>query len=131
MKHMHVAAALIIKDRTVFAAQRNGRGELAYRWEFPGGKLEPGESAEQALVREITEELSVDILIDRYLMTVEHAYRTFSLTMDAYLCFISEGEPMLSEHLDGRWLSPEHLFSVDWAEADVPIVHALKAFWEQ
>jgi 8-oxo-dGTP diphosphatase len=123
MKHIHVAAAVLIDQGKVFAAQRNNTGELASKWEFPGGKLEPEETGEAAIVREINEELSVTITVDRYLMTVTHTYATFSLTMDAYLCTIQEGTIILTEHEESQWLSAESLFSVDWATADIPIVH--------
>jgi 8-oxo-dGTP diphosphatase len=127
MKHIHVAAAVLIDQGKVFAAQRNNTGEMARKWEFPGGKLEPGETGEAAIIREINEELSVSITVDRYLMTVAHTYATFSLTMDAYLCTIQEGTIMLAEHEESRWLSAESLFSVDWAAADIPIVHQVAA----
>ncbi len=127
MKHIHVAAAVIIEEGRVFAAQRNNKGELALKWEFPGGKLEPGEAGETAIVREIMEELATSIAVERHLMTVEHSYSTFSLTMEAYLCNIVEGTLELGEHLDCRWLSRDELHSVDWAAADIPIVKALHA----
>lgn len=123
MKHIHVAAAVIIRDGMVFAAKRGNSGELAYRWEFPGGKLESKESAKEAIIREIAEELSTVISVDRHLMRVEHRYRSFSLTMDAFLCSIVSGTMAIAEHVECRWLSPSDLFNVDWADADIPIVH--------
>lgn len=125
MKHVEVAAAVIVCEGKVFAAQRKNAGEMARRWEFPGGKLEEGESPEEALVREIREELDSTISVDSYIMTVEHQYRTFSLTMHAYLCTLVEGELFLEEHLASRWLDGDSLFSVAWADADVPIVQAI------
>jgi 8-oxo-dGTP diphosphatase len=123
MKHIHVAAAVLIDQGKVFAAKRNNTGELACKWEFPGGKLEPGETGEAAIIREIKEDLSVTITVDRYLMTVTHTYTSFLLTMDAYICTIQEGAIILTEHEESQWLSAESLFSVDWAAADLPIVH--------
>lgn len=130
MKHITVAAAVFIHNGTVFAAQRKDAGELAKKWEFPGGKLEKGESGEQAIIREIKEELSADIRVERYIMTVEHSYRTFKITMHAYLCEIVTGELILSEHIASRWLSSSELYSVDWAAVDQPIVDAVKALLE-
>lgn len=122
MKHFEVVAAVFIKDNKVFCAQRKDAGETAKKWEFPGGKIEPGESHRQALIREISEELSATITPGDFLLTVEHAYKTFSLTMHAYEAAITEGTLTLSEHLDSKWLAREELYSVDWAAADVPIV---------
>lgn len=122
MKHVEVAAAVIIKDNKVLAAQRADKGELALHWEFPGGKLEPGEKGKRAIVREIKEELGTDIKVIEYLTTVNHTYSTFSITMHAFLCEIVNGELTLSEHIDSAWLSKDELYSVNWAGADVPIV---------
>jgi 8-oxo-dGTP diphosphatase len=130
MKHITVAAAVFIRDGKVFAAQRKDAGELARTWEFPGGKLEPGESGEQAIVREIKEELSADIRVVEYITTVEHQYQTFFITMHAYLCEIVSGSLVLSEHIDSRWLSKRNVYSVAWAAADVPIVKAIEPMLE-
>ncbi len=125
MKHIHVAAAVIIEQGRVFAAQRKDSGELALKWEFPGGKLEPGETGEKAIVREIEEELSTTISVQRHLTTVHHQYSSFSLTMDAFLCTVVDGSLEIAEHRDCRWLAAEELFSVDWAAADIPIVQVI------
>ncbi|WP_320127494.1 (deoxy)nucleoside triphosphate pyrophosphohydrolase [uncultured Sphaerochaeta sp.] len=122
MKHINVAAAILIKDGRVFSAQRKDFGEMAKRWEFPGGKLEQGESGEDAIVREIKEELATDIRVEKYLATVDYQYKTFSLTMNGYLCEVVSGELSLSEHLSSRWLSKSELYSVSWADADIPLV---------
>lgn len=122
MNHIRVVAAVIIDAGRVFAARRNDTGEMALRWEFPGGKLEVGESSEEALVREIGEELSATVRVDSPLMTVQHAYDTFSLTLEAYLCTVMEGELTISEHVESRWLTKGELTSVEWADADIPIV---------
>lgn len=125
-KHISVVAAVIIKDNRVFCAQRNHIGEQALRWEFPGGKIEAGESPEHALVREIQEELSSTITIKRLLTTVEHHYNTFEITLHAYLCDLQQGSLTLSEHLVSRWLAKDELETVDWAEADIPIMQMVK-----
>jgi len=125
-KHITVSAAVIIQNQTVFCAQRKDSGELARKWEFPGGKIEIGEIPEDALVREIKEELDSTISIVKKLTTVEHQYTTFDITMHAFLCQLVEGSLTLSEHLDSCWLPKDRLFSVDWAEADIPIVEIVK-----
>ena len=130
MKHIEVAAAVIIQDNKVFAAQRGEGGELALRWEFPGGKLEQGERGEDAIVREIFEELGTKISVRNLLISVEHQYNSFSLTLHGYLCDIVEGPLVLSEHLDSQWLGKDQLYSVPWAEADLPIVKAVSALLE-
>lgn len=130
MKHLEVAAAIIIRDNKVFAAQRGEGGELALKWEFPGGKLEKGELGEDAIVREILEELGTEIKVQGYLLRVEHQYTTFSLTLHGYLCELVGDEPILSEHLAARWLEKEQLYSVSWADADIPLVKAVSALLE-
>ena len=127
MKHIEVAAAVIIRDNTVFAAQRGEGGELARKWEFPGGKLEPGEKGEETIVREIFEELGTEVRVLRYLLSVDHRYQTFSLTLHGYLCELLGDEPILSEHLACKWLAKDQLDTIAWAEADLPIVEALRA----
>lgn len=122
MKQLKVTAAVFIEGGKVFCAQRKNEGELALHWEFPGGKVEEGESGEVTIVREIEEELSAKIEVIRYLMEVEHTYQTFSISLLAYLCRVVEGELILREHLAKRWLSLEELYSVNWATADLPIV---------
>lgn len=125
-KHVSVVAGVIIKDKRVFCAQRNADGEQGLRWEFPGGKIEAGESPEQVLVREIQEELSSIITVTRLPTTVEHRYHTFDITLHAYLCKLREGSLPLSEHVASRWLARNELETVDWAEADIPVMRMLK-----
>jgi 8-oxo-dGTP diphosphatase len=122
MKQIEVAALVMIEDEKVFAAQRKNSGPLGGRWEFPGGKLEAGEDGRKAILREIREELGISIEVGRYIMTVEYQYPTFFLVMHAYEGRRIEGEVLLSEHIQMRWLSKDELYSVDWAEADLPIV---------
>ena len=126
MKHFEVVASVFIKDNRVFCAQRKDAGETAKKWEFPGGKIEAGETHQQALVREISEELSTKISVGNFITTVNHQYNTFAITMHAYQCTILEGTLTLSEHLDSRWLSQEELDHVDWAPADLPIVKRVR-----
>lgn len=121
MKKIEVAAAIIVKDNKVFATQR-GYGEFKDGWEFPGGKLEPGESAREALVREIREELDVDIRVGRLLETVEYDYPEFHLTMHCFICELLSEEIVLKEHEDARWLKEEELDTVDWLPADVGVI---------
>ena len=125
MKTIEVAAAIIVKDNKVFATQR-GYGEFKDGWEFPGGKLEPGESAREALVREIREELDVDIRVGRLLETVEYDYPEFHLTMHCFICELLSEEIVLKEHEDARWLKEEELDTVDWLPADVGLINKLK-----
>jgi 8-oxo-dGTP diphosphatase len=127
MKQIHVAAAIIQQEDTIFVAQRKNSGELALKWEFPGGKLEEGESGEEAIVREIKEELSVDISVKRHFMRVSHQYEKFFLTMDAYLCTLENGTIYLSEHVDSRWINGENMMELDWAAADIPIAKKLQS----
>lgn len=125
MKTVNVAAAIICKDGKILAAQR-GCGEFKDGWEFPGGKLEPGETGEQACAREILEELRVRIGNVSHLCTVEHDYDTFHLTMECFTCSIAEGVINDTEHENLRWLDADHLWDVDWLPADVKVVKALE-----
>ena len=125
MKTVHVAAAIILNDGKVLAAQR-GYGEFKDGWEFPGGKLEPGESGTEACTREIREELSATIAVDRFLCTIEHQYESFHLTMDCYLCHVVDGEIAIEEHEAMKWLTAESLMSVAWLPADLKILPFIK-----
>lgn len=125
MKTIRVVAAIIRKDGKIFATQR-GYGAYKDYWEFPGGKIEARETPEEALIREIKEELATTIQPDRFLMTVEYDYPEFHLSMDCFICSIVEGEPELLEHESACWLSSDHLSDVDWLPADLFIVDRLK-----
>ena len=124
MKTIDVVAAVIERDGKVLATQR-GYGDMAGGWEFPGGRIEPGESPEQALVREIREELAVDIAVERHLITVDHDYETFHLHMFCYLAHLTSGEPHLLEHTAATWLDAESLAAIDWLPADRAAVRAV------
>ena len=125
MKTIEVAAAIITHNGRVFATQR-GYGEFKDGWEFPGGKMEPGETPQQALVREIQEELDTEIEVGELVETVEYDYPNFQLTMHCFLCTIRSGELVLKEHEAAKWLTRAELDSVDWLPADVKVVEKLK-----
>lgn len=125
MKTIHVVAAIIERDGRVLATQR-GYGEFEGGWEFPGGKVEPGETEEQALIREIHEELNAEIVVNRHLCTVDYDYETFHLHMGCYLCALAENHIDLLEHAQARWLDRETIDSVAWLPADISVVDALK-----
>ena len=127
MKAIEVVAAIIYKDGAYFATQR-GYGEFEGMWEFPGGKIEPGESREVALKREIQEELGVDIVIENLLCTTDYDYPSFHLTMHCYLCSVVSGEIELREHMSARWLTTKTLDSVEWLPADKYIIDELKRY---
>ena len=123
-KHIVVVAAIIVRDGRIFATQR-GYGDWKDWWEFPGGKIEPGESTEDALKREIREELATEIEVDELLTTVEYDYPKFHLTMHCYLCTIISGDLSLLEHEDARWLALDELDSVKWLPADKDVIEKL------
>ena len=117
MKRIEVVAAIIKKGNCIFATQR-GYGDYKDWWEFPGGKMEPGETPEEALVREIKEELSTDINIDKFLYTVDYDYPKFHLTMHCYICSLLSDALHLNEHEAAKWLNREDIHSVNWLPAD-------------
>jgi len=126
-KPIQVVAAVIIRDDKTLCVQRGKhiRDYVSLKWEFPGGKIESGENREQALRREIREELDVEIGNLEYFTTVKHAYPDFHLVMHVYNCLILKGEPLLKEHVALKWLRVEELDQLDWAAADIPIVEKL------
>ena len=125
MKSINVVAALIVHERRIFATQR-GYGEWKGWWEFPGGKVEQGEMPEDALVREIREELATKIRVDRYVTTIEWDYPAFHLSMRCYLCSIVSGSLTLLEHEAAAWLDREHLRNVQWLPADETIISKIE-----
>lgn len=128
MKIVKVVAAIIIHNDKIFATQR-GYGEFKDGWEFPGGKIEPGETPEQALVREIKEELDADIEVGRLFDTVEYDYPNFHLSMDCFICSLKSEELTLKEHEAAKWLTVDTLDSVDWLPADKGLVWKLNRNW--
>ena len=129
MKTIKVVAAVITSvnengETVVFTTQR-GYGEYKDWWEFPGGKIEKGETPQEALIREIREELAVDIRVDGYLTTVEYDYPAFHLSMDCFWCSLVQGQPTLLEHEAARWLPLNHLQQVNCLPADVLVIEAI------
>lgn len=125
MKQIEVVAAVIRKDGRVFATQR-GYGDWKGWWEFPGGKIELGETPEEALRREIREELQADVSVDEFLCTVEYDYPKFHLTMHCYFCSLLSETFHLNEHEAAQWLKADELDNVRWLPADVMVVEELK-----
>ena len=121
MKTINVVAAVIMNEGKVFATQR-GYGEFKDGWEFPGGKVEAGESPEEALRREIREELEVEVNVGDLIDTIEYDYPAFHLSMKCYVCTIAGGSPHLLEHEAARWLSADQLDSVAWLPADITLI---------
>ena len=126
MKTIRVVAAIIIEKEKVFATQR-GYGEFKDGWEFPGGKIELGETPETAIVREIKEELDTEIEVVKLLDTVEYDYPQFHLSMDCFICKIKSGDLVLKEHEAAKWLTKENLDSVDWLPADLSLVEKIRS----
>ena len=125
MKVVKVVAAIIAQEGRIFATQR-GYGEFKDGWEFPGGKIESGETPQQALIREIKEELDTDIAVGDYLTTIEYDYPAFHLSMQCFWCRIVDGTLVLKEHEAARWLDVDHIDSVDWLPADLTIIDLIK-----
>lgn len=125
MKTIHVVAAIIHDGDRIFATQR-GYGNYKDWWEFPGGKVESGEEPEEALAREIHEELAAGIAIERHFITVEYDYPEFHLYMDCFWCSLSEGHITLLEHEAARWLPLDDLRQVNWLPADIQVLEAIE-----
>ena len=125
MKTVKVVAAVIHKDNKIFATAR-GYGEFKGQWEFPGGKIEDGETSQQALVREIQEELDTTITVGELIGTIEYDYPTFHLSMDCFWCEVVDGELKLLEAEDAKWLSKAELYSVQWLPADITIIEEIE-----
>lgn len=130
MKTVEVVAGIILDDSDrIFCVQRgeSNKPYISKKWEFPGGKLEKNETREEALIRELKEELRIDVDPYEFVLSVDHTYPDFRLIMHSFKCrILNDMEPVLTEHLQSKWLSPTDLDVLDWAAADVPIVEALK-----
>lgn len=123
-KHIHVTCAIIEQDGFVLATQRSSTMSMPLKWEFPGGKVNAGESLEDCLRRELNEELGVHVKIERPLLPTTYQYPLFTITLYPFVCSIQSGEVTLHEHAALSWLPPRELRALDWADADVPIVDA-------
>lgn len=131
MKKIAVVAAVIKYQDKILCVQR-GPSKYDYislKYEFPGGKVEKDETPEQAIVREIQEELCMDIIVDSHLITVDHNYPDFGISLNTFLCHCKNKELQLLEHVEYQWLSINELVTLDWAEADLPIVEELQRKW--
>lgn len=125
MKTIKVVAAVIKRNNKIFVTQR-GYGEFKDGWEFPGGKVEKGETKEEALIREIKEELDTVIKVDSYLDTIEYDYPDFHLSMDCFICYVVEGNLVLKEHEDSKWIKKEEIDTLNWLPADLVIIDKVK-----
>lgn len=123
-KTMRVACAIIEHNGKILAVQRSERMNLPLKWEFPGGKIKQGESPEQCVVREVSEELNLEIAVGQSLPSVSHDYPDFSVTLYPFICAMVSGEITLHEHRALLWLSSHELWSLDWVAADPPIISA-------
>lgn len=125
MKTIRVVAAVIKADDKIFVTQR-GYGDFKDKWEFPGGKIEEGESPEEALAREIKEELDTDIIVGQLIHTIEYDYPKFHLSMECFWCTIKQGNLTLLEAEDAKWLDDSQLDSVDWLPADLELIDYIR-----
>ena len=127
MKTINVVAAIILDNDKILATQR-AEGQFKGGWEFPGGKIEKDESCEEALIREIKEELNVDIIVKEYLCDIEYDYPNFKLKMKCFISSINKGEIELNEHQASKWLARNELDSVNWLQADIIVIEHLKNY---
>lgn len=121
-RHLHVACALIEKEGLLLAAQRSATMNLPLKWEFPGGKIEAGESPEACLHRELREEMEISVEIGRALLPCTHHYADFTVTLYPFLCQLATAEIVLREHAAMQWVEPAELMTLDWAAADLPVI---------
>ena len=124
MKHIEVVAAVVVHENKILCVQRNHNkyDYISFKYEFTGGKVELNETQENAIIREIFEELNLKISIQKHLITVNHSYPDFKITMNTFLCNCSTKDIVLNEHIDAKWLDIKELSILDWAAADLPIV---------
>ncbi len=130
IKEIKVCCAIIIKDDRVLITQRSEKMSLPLKWEFPGGKIEIDEEAQTALYREIREELSIDINVQKALTPVEHDYVSFKIRLIPFICYTKDEYPKLFEHAKYNWEEVSNLMKYDWAEADIPIVKEFMSIWK-
>ena len=128
-RELFVVAGAIIKDKKVFAAQRGNSGKTAFKWEFPGGKINPGETPEQALARELFEELSIKVDVHELIYKVVDEYEDVILHIDTYRCSLLSGTPTLSEHINMAWSSKDKLSKLEFSPADDPVLTKIKSLY--
>ena len=121
-RHLHVACAIIELDGTVLTAQRSAAMSLPLKWEFPGGKIEAGETAEECLIRELREELGVSVFIGSALSPATHSYPEFAVTLYPFICRLTGGTVTMHEHHALKWVEPQQMPGLDWAAADLPVI---------
>jgi 8-oxo-dGTP diphosphatase len=121
-RHLRVACAIIERDGTVLAAQRSAAMSLPLKWEFPGGKIEAGESPEECLTRELQEELGVTVRIGAALSPATHGYADVTVTLYPFTCRLAGGAVTMHEHHALQWIAPERMAELDWAAADLPVI---------
>lgn len=124
LPHIHVACAIIEENGLVLAAQRSETMSLALKWEFPGGKIEAGETAQECLTRELMEEMGITVYIGRQIPASSHHYHDFTITLYPFICTLDKGNITLHEHKTITWIEPENMLELDWAEADLPVIAA-------
>ena len=125
-REVFVVAGAIVKDKKVFAAQRGDHGETRFKWEFPGGKIEPHETPQDALAREFREELKIEVKVHELITSIVDKYPTQILHIDTYRCELISGEPTLTEHLAMAWSNKDELDKLDFSKADAPTLAKIK-----
>lgn len=125
-KRVHVAGAVLVRDGLILAARRGEGKAQAGMWEFPGGKIETGETAEAGLARELQEELLSEAIVGEFITTTEHEYESVIVALSTYFCTLTGTEPTLTEHQEIRWMKPNELATLNWAPADIPTVRILQ-----
>ena len=128
-RELFVVAGAIVKDKKVFAAQRGKSGKTAFKWEFPGGKINPGETPEEALARELMEELSIKVKVHELVYKVVDEYEDVILHIDTYRCSLIEGTPTLSEHINMAWSDKNELDKLEFSPADDPVLAKIKSLY--
>lgn len=126
-RHVHVVGAVIVQDGLILCAQRGPEGSLPGLWEFPGGKIEAGESKEDALQREIREELHCTIEVGEEIVTTDHEYEGGSVTLTTFYCRLLDGTPQLTEHSALTWLPADQLDTLEWSPADIPAIARIRS----